>query len=133
MENVLIKKPWSSGFTIWNAGKQGRKFYRDLSDDFKLNVRAFCDVDFGKVEKNYNYFDEIERKHKTTVPIIHFSKAIPPIIICVKLVKCFIQFLSFLTFNKNFFFCQQDLTHGNFENNLNILNLKEGKDYVLFS
>lgn len=34
-KNVLCH--WSQ-FTIWNAGKQGRKFYRCLSDENKLKV-----------------------------------------------------------------------------------------------
>lgn len=51
--NRLIKKvlktpPWCNGFTIWNAGKQGRKFFRDLPLDLKGHVEYFCDVDLSK-------------------------------------------------------------------------------------
>ncbi|UJR36598.1 hypothetical protein I4U23_029318 [Adineta vaga] len=49
--------------TIWNAGKQGRKFYRSLNDRNKQKVICFCDMDPKKITK----------------------VAIPPIIICVKL------------------------------------------------
>ena len=45
IENILMKQPWQNGFTIWNAGKQGRKFYRDLPDYLKDKVLSFCDVD----------------------------------------------------------------------------------------
>lgn len=45
IETVLCKSPWNKTFSIWNAGKQGRKFYRYLPDYFKSRVVAFCDVD----------------------------------------------------------------------------------------
>ncbi|XP_035211954.1 UDP-GlcNAc:betaGal beta-1,3-N-acetylglucosaminyltransferase-like protein 1 isoform X2 [Stegodyphus dumicola] len=84
-KNVLVN--WAT-FTIWNAGKQGRKFYRSLSPENK--------------EKTIP---------KPRIPIIHFSKAKPPFILCVKL----------------------DMTGGKFEENLASLCLIEGKDYFHFS
>lgn len=48
LDNVLRKLPWSNGFSIWNAGKQGRKFFRDLPENEKNNVKTFCDVDKSK-------------------------------------------------------------------------------------
>ena len=36
LQHVVLKK-WQS-FTIWNAGKQGRKFYRSLSADNRSKV-----------------------------------------------------------------------------------------------
>lgn len=53
IEKILRTDPWKHGFTIWNAGKQGRRFFRDLPDDCKSFVRAFCDVD----ESNMLFFD----------------------------------------------------------------------------
>ncbi|CAK8681489.1 unnamed protein product [Clavelina lepadiformis] len=107
-ENVLSK--WS-GFTIWNAGKQGRKFYRDLREETKEKVICFCDVDPKKISKRY-YIHELSHKvPKPKVPILHFSEAPKPFIICVKL----------------------DLTGGAFEENLSSLNLKEGVDYFHFN
>lgn len=45
LDNILKRKPWSEGFSIWNAGKQGRKLFRDLPEEQKKNVKTFCDVD----------------------------------------------------------------------------------------
>ncbi|XP_078691225.1 queuosine-tRNA galactosyltransferase-like isoform X2 [Branchiostoma floridae x Branchiostoma belcheri] len=58
-DRVLVN--WSR-FTIWNAGKQGRRFYRDLSKENKAKELP-----------------------KPRVPIIHFKEASPPFVICVKL------------------------------------------------
>ncbi|XP_078612153.1 queuosine-tRNA galactosyltransferase-like [Branchiostoma floridae x Branchiostoma japonicum] len=107
-DRVLLN--WSN-FTIWNAGKQGRRFYRDLSKENKSKVAAFCDVDVKKIEKGFYTYEESKDVPKPRVPIIHFRDASPPFIICVKL----------------------DLTGGEFEKNLASLNLQEGVDYFLFS
>ncbi|CAH1273716.1 B3GNTL1 [Branchiostoma lanceolatum] len=106
-DRVLVN--WSK-FTIWNAGKQGRRFYRDLSKENKAKVAAFCDVDAKKIEKGFYTYEESMDVPKPRVPIIHFREASPPFIICVKL----------------------DLTGGEFEKNLASLNLQEGVDYFLF-
>ncbi|CAF3884420.1 unnamed protein product, partial [Rotaria magnacalcarata] len=71
--------------TIWNAGKQGRKFYRSLNDANKRKVMCFCDMDPKKISKGF-YTDELSQD-KRRIPVIHFTQATPPIIICVKLVK----------------------------------------------
>ena len=52
-----------------------------------------------------------ETKKPLKVPIMHFTNAQPPFVICVKL----------------------DLTNGNFEKNLKSLGLTEAVDYVHFS
>lgn len=97
-------------FTIWNAGKQGRKFYRSLSKEAQRKVVAFCDVDAKKVNSFYTYEESPERP-KPKVPIVHFTEAHPPLVICMKL----------------------ELTGGKFEENLASLQLEEGKDYHLFN
>ncbi|XP_053957923.1 UDP-GlcNAc:betaGal beta-1,3-N-acetylglucosaminyltransferase-like protein 1 [Anastrepha ludens] len=109
--HVLCREPWRSGFTIWNAGKRGRKFFRDLPQAEKCKVRAFCDVDEKKINKSYSHYDEAAHRFTYLVPIVHFKHARPPLLICMKL----------------------DLTNGAFEENLNSLNLSEGRDYVLFT
>lgn len=112
IKNVLCRKPWNSGFTIWNAGKQGRRFYRCLPDALKVNVRSFCDVDKKLIGTFYSYYDEARKREMgRKVPIVNFLDAEPPIVICFKL----------------------DLSQGSFEKNLQSLNLVEGKDYILFS
>lgn len=107
-KQVLDK--WES-FTIWNAGKQGKKFYRNLSSNNQRKVAAFCDVDPKKIKCGAYIYHESKEKIKPTVPIVHFQSAKPPFIICVKL----------------------DLTGGEFEKNLASLNLKEGVDFYHFN
>uniref|UniRef100_UPI00398F1666 queuosine-tRNA galactosyltransferase isoform X1 n=1 Tax=Pristiophorus japonicus TaxID=55135 RepID=UPI00398F1666 len=107
-ERVLNR--WSS-FTIWNAGKQGRKLYRSLSAANQKKIVSFCDVDQSKIAKGFYMYQESKDKPKPQIPICHFTEAKPPFIICVKL----------------------DLTGGGFEENLSSLKLKEGVDYYHFS
>ncbi|XP_044839243.1 UDP-GlcNAc:betaGal beta-1,3-N-acetylglucosaminyltransferase-like protein 1 isoform X2 [Mauremys mutica] len=103
-------KHWTS-FTIWNAGKQGRKLYRSLSPANQKKVAAFCDVDENKIAKGFYTYQESKERRKPQIPIQHFKDATPPFIICVKL----------------------DLTGGGFEENLATLDLKEGLDYYHFN
>lgn len=122
-KNVLPK--WTT-FTIWNAGKEGRRFYRSLSTQNRSKVVAFCDVDKKKIDKGW-YVYEMDcagdhqagddpssvkkmRKDKPHVPIVHYSQMEPPVVICVKL----------------------GLTGGQFEQILSSLNLIEGENYVHF-
>ncbi|NXK84202.1 B3GNL protein, partial [Amazona guildingii] len=105
-----VLSSWTS-FTIWNAGKQGKKLYRSLSPANQKKVTAFCDVDEKKITKGFYTYEESEERPKPRVPVHHFRDAAPPFIICVKL----------------------DLTGGAFETNLNMLNLKEGVDYYHFN
>ncbi|XP_045212343.2 UDP-GlcNAc:betaGal beta-1,3-N-acetylglucosaminyltransferase-like protein 1 [Mercenaria mercenaria] len=107
-KQVLSKWPT---FTIWNAGKQGRKLYRSLSRANQKKVVAFCDVDEKKISKGVYIYEESKEKPKPKVPIVHFKNAVPPFIICVKM----------------------DLTHGDFERNLESLQLTEGQDYFHFN
>ncbi|XP_051490661.1 UDP-GlcNAc:betaGal beta-1,3-N-acetylglucosaminyltransferase-like protein 1 isoform X2 [Apus apus] len=105
-----VLSSWTS-FTIWNAGKQGKRLYRSLSPANQKKVTAFCDVDEKKITKGFYTYEASEERPKPRIPICHFRDAAPPFIICVKL----------------------DLTGGAFEANLNMLNLKEGTDYYHFN
>ncbi|MFT7802559.1 UDP-GlcNAc:betaGal beta-1,3-N-acetylglucosaminyltransferase-like protein 1 isoform X2 [Arapaima gigas] len=107
-ERVLSK--WEA-FSIWNAGKQGRRLYRSLSTAERRKVRAFCDVDDNKIRKGFYTYEESEDKPKPQVPIVHFRDALPPYIVCVKL----------------------DMTGGCLEENLVSLGLQEGLHYHHFS
>ncbi|XP_037094071.1 UDP-GlcNAc:betaGal beta-1,3-N-acetylglucosaminyltransferase-like protein 1 [Pollicipes pollicipes] len=98
-------------FTIWNGGKQGRKLYRSLPAEYRDKVAAFCDVDERKIKQGVYVYENSDLTPKPRVPILHFSKAQKPFVICVKM----------------------DLTGGQFEANLGSLRLEEGKDYVMFS
>lgn len=111
LSNVLNQPPWSSGFTIWNAGKAGKLFFKSLPETHRPLVRAFCDVDVNKIGKSFHHYDpQLRRDVSPPVPIISYRDAKPPLIICMKL----------------------NLTNGEFEENLKSLNLVEGMDYVLF-
>jgi len=107
-KNVLCK--WSR-FTIWNAGKQGRKFYRDLCDENKAKVAGFCDVDHRKIKLGMYTYELSPQTPKPKIPIVHFSNAQKPFVLCVKL----------------------GMTNGAFEQNLDSLNIVEGEDYIVFS
>jgi len=109
-ERQVLRRQWASSpsFTIWNAGKLGKRFFRALSREDQLRVRAFCDVDDRKIAHG-EYFNK-ESGMETPVPVIHFSQGTPPIVLCVKL----------------------DLTNGQFEQNLASLHLREGVDYLHF-
>ncbi|XP_071042099.1 queuosine-tRNA galactosyltransferase isoform X3 [Parasteatoda tepidariorum] len=74
-------------------------------------VQAFCDVDVKKLSKGVYIYEESIVIPKPRIPIKHFRDAKPPFILCVKV----------------------DMTSGSFEENLESLNLKEGRDYFHFS
>ncbi|XP_032398052.1 queuosine-tRNA galactosyltransferase [Etheostoma spectabile] len=107
-ERVLTQ--WES-FTIWNAGKQGRKLYRSLSPTNQKKVKAFCDVDDNKIHKGFYTYEESKQRPKPKIPVVHYKDTSAPVIICVKL----------------------DMTGGVLEENLNSLQLKEGMDYYHFN
>lgn len=98
-------------FSIWNAGKQGKKLFRSLKPENRKKVTGFCDVDVNKIGKQYEPYPQPVGEEVTKIPIVHFSQVKPPLVICVKL----------------------DLSEGEFEKNLNSLNFVEGVDYILFS
>ncbi|XP_039332587.1 queuosine-tRNA galactosyltransferase isoform X3 [Saimiri boliviensis] len=103
--------PRWAAFTIWNAGKQGRRLYRSLTAANRHKVVAFCDVDEKKIRKGFYCHEDSQERPKPRIPILHFRAARPPFIICVKL----------------------DLTGGAFEDNLRSLHLQEGQDFLHFS
>ncbi|KAH7943766.1 hypothetical protein HPB52_011339 [Rhipicephalus sanguineus] len=56
-QHVLARWP---SFTIWNAGKQGRRFYRSLDIANRRKVSAFCDVDEKKISRGVYIHEESE-------------------------------------------------------------------------
>ena len=106
-----ILQNWNK-FTIWNAGKQGKQFYKSLTDENKNKVVAFCDVDLNKLNRaNYQPYCNVQRKVTATIPIIHHSNAVPPVVICVK----------------------QDLTDGMLETYIASHSWVEGEDFYFLS
>ncbi|KAF4075473.1 hypothetical protein AMELA_G00234840 [Ameiurus melas] len=75
---------WDS-FTVWNAGKQGRKLYRSLASTNQKKVKAFCDVDENKIKKGFYTYEESKKRPKPRVPVLHYRDSSPPFIVCVKL------------------------------------------------
>lgn len=104
LENRVLKN-WET-FSIWGAGRDGRKLFGALSLENKKKLVAFCDVDVKKIGKDYH-----QAYTNLKVPVVHFSQVKPPLIICVSL----------------------DRTDGQFEANLASLNLVEGVDYFHFN
>ena len=96
-------------FSIWSAGKQGRRLFRDLAGKHQKSVEAFCDVDEKKIGKHYEY-QETKIQPRPKYPIVHFSNVKPPFVVAVK----------------------TDLHEGGLEENIRSLNLEEGRDFVHF-
>eukprot|EP00468_Gymnochlora_sp_CCMP2014_P012600 CAMPEP_0167765128 /NCGR_PEP_ID=MMETSP0110_2-20121227/14487_1 /TAXON_ID=629695 /ORGANISM="Gymnochlora sp., Strain CCMP2014" /LENGTH=350 /DNA_ID=CAMNT_0007652751 /DNA_START=122 /DNA_END=1174 /DNA_ORIENTATION=+ len=102
-KRVLSK--WTK-FSIWGAGRDGHNFFKELSSFNKAKVLQFCDVDLKKIERGFN-----TRETKKTIPVVHWTKVKPPIVICVSMGR----------------------TGGDLESNIRSLSLAEGKDYWHFS
>jgi hypothetical protein len=75
-----------------------------------LKVVAFCDIDEKKIGRTYRT-KEMCSDDRPGIPIIHFSKATPPILTCVAL----------------------DRTNDAFEANVRSLGLVEGRNLFYFS
>lgn len=96
-------------FTIWGAGRDGRNFFKALSDDVKKKVICFADINPDKIAVPYVYATK-EEGIQYEVPVIHYKDSTPPFVTCVGLNR----------------------TDGAFEANLASLNLEEGKDFYYF-
>lgn len=68
-EMVLRKDPTWGRFVIWGAGRDGKDFFKNLSDDLKRRVYCFVDVDVKKLNSGYY----VIHKDKVKIPIVHFS------------------------------------------------------------
>ncbi|CAB3407035.1 unnamed protein product [Caenorhabditis bovis] len=102
---------WSK-FTIWSAGKQGKRFFKSLNESEKEKVIAFGDIDESKIRRGlHEEFNEKERRITHRIPIIDIKKAVPPLVVCVKL----------------------DLTNGDLEKIINEQRWREHDDLVYFS
>lgn len=77
-ERRVLSTPSWRNFTVWGAGRDGRAFINELSEQFRERVVAFCDVDSKKVGTTY-----YNAQTKMRLPIVHFSEAKPPIVCCV--------------------------------------------------
>ncbi|CAE8723786.1 unnamed protein product, partial [Polarella glacialis] len=97
-------------FSLWGAGRDGKRLYKSLRPASRQKVVAFLDVDPGKLAAGH-YFD---REHGEKVPIVEWKMAseakFQPAIICVK-----------------------SGLHSGFENNVASLGLQEGRQYWHFN
>lgn len=74
-EQLVLGRPgWSSGFSIWNSGRDGKEVFKRLSERAQALVRAWGDIDPRKIGKR-----------QRDRPIVHFSELKPPIACCVPL------------------------------------------------
>jgi len=97
-------------FTIWSAGKQGRKLFRSLSKSNQQKVKEFCDVDQRKIGHYYEHQESTESP-KPKISIHHFGSVRGPFVVCVK----------------------TDLHEGGLEENIRMLNLDETfQNYIHF-
>jgi ribonuclease P protein subunit RPP14 len=101
---ILSQNKWKE-FTIWGAGKDGKKFLSLLQNEFAKQVVAFCDVDDKKIGRMYYC-----QRNKRHIPIINYLMAKSPIIICVASKR----------------------TSGELEKNISKLQIIEGIDYFHF-
>ena len=99
-----VLRNWKQ-FTIWGAGRDGKNFYNDLTDESRDKIVAFCDIDEKKIKRGYH-----DSRRRKQVPVVHFSEAKPPIVICVAMGR----------------------SGGALEKNIASLGLKEGVDYWHF-
>ena len=104
LEKYILPR-WNEGFTIWSAGKFGRRLYRSLSSKNRQKVLQFCDVDQTKIGRAYEY-QQSEQIPKPKIPIISFKQIKPPFLIAVK----------------------TDLHEGDLESNIRYLDLDENFD-----
>lgn len=104
LERRVLNK-WSS-FSVWGAGRDGKNFVNDLSEENQKKIVCFGDVDVNKINKNY-----VNSYTGLTIPIVHFSKLKSPFICCVALNR----------------------TDGEFEKNVKSLGYTEGVDYYHFN
>ena len=114
LEAVLATPPWCDGFSIWNAGKEGKRVYRALCRKSQAAVRCFADVDVSKLKRAL--FDDAAFTGRR-IPIRHFSDAPPPLLLCVKAGGL----------------AGEVGAEGSFEANLASLELQEGTEYLHFA
>lgn len=105
LQRMLLSQDKWKEFTIWGAGKDGKKFLGMLQEECAEQVVAFCDVDEKKIGRMYYC-----QRNKRHIPIIHYLNAKSPIIICVASKR----------------------TSGELEKNISKLQIIEGVDYFHF-
>ena len=151
LEAVLAQPPWvrgghacaslfaltlqgraqSNGFTIWNAGKEGKRLYRSLSVAARAAVVAFADVDARKLAQGM--YDDMQGRRR--IPILHFRCAHAATArVCVATADCFMR--SSVAKPPLLLCVKPNLTGdgpGSFEDNLASLQLQEGREYLHFS
>lgn len=73
-EDLVLQRPQWASFSIWGAGRDGKKIFKLLSDASKDRVVCWGDINPRKIGS---------RLHGK--PVVHFSRLKPPIAACVAL------------------------------------------------
>lgn len=102
--------PTLTQFSIWSAGRDGKRLYRSFRPETRAKVVGFLDVDEKKIATGHYY----DKEAKVHVPIVSWrmaaESAYQPTLICVK-----------------------SGLHSGFEENLASLGLEEGRQYWHFN
>jgi len=84
LERFILDEKWkNSSFSIWSAGKQGRKLFRSLSPANRDRVQCFGEVSQKKIGGVYENQLSTEQP-RPKLPIVHFSELVAPFLIAVK-------------------------------------------------
>jgi len=75
-------KEWNN-FSIWSAGKLGRRLFRSLSAQNQEKVLKFCDVDVAKIGSFYEH-QASDKIPKPKIKIQSFTEVKPPFLVAVK-------------------------------------------------
>eukprot|EP01126_Amoeba_proteus_P001735 TRINITY_DN10528_c0_g1_i1.p1 TRINITY_DN10528_c0_g1~~TRINITY_DN10528_c0_g1_i1.p1 ORF type:complete len:125 (+),score=12.14 TRINITY_DN10528_c0_g1_i1:148-522(+) len=79
-EQVLSDPRWSQ-FMIWSCGRDGKMFFKTLTEENQKKVVAFCDVHPKKIGSPM----VLNHSTKQSTPVIHWSQVRSPFITCVAL------------------------------------------------
>uniref|UniRef100_A0A673KT75 UDP-GlcNAc:betaGal beta-1,3-N-acetylglucosaminyltransferase-like protein 1 n=1 Tax=Sinocyclocheilus rhinocerous TaxID=307959 RepID=A0A673KT75_9TELE len=78
-----------------NKNRYARYFQRCTeSQSGYSSVKAFCDVDENKIQRGFYMYEESKERPKPRIPVLHFTNASPPFIVCVKLVSVCVKLVS---------------------------------------
>ncbi|MFH4979742.1 hypothetical protein AB6A40_006451 [Gnathostoma spinigerum] len=98
-------------FSIWSVGKEGKRFFRSLSEENQRKVTSFCDIDRRKLlNGKFEAFDSKRHVVTAVIPVLPICQITPPVVVCVKL----------------------GITNGDLEELIALKNWVEGVDYYHF-
>ena len=81
-ERRVLSQPAWARFTVWGAGRDGKRFVAELSAEARRRVTALADIDPRKVGSSYTNFRLVP---PLTLPVVHTSAIAGPAVVCVSL------------------------------------------------